>query len=318
MVFPIFKLIGNENAKTYRRLRTWIMVGILLLAIVLVAVVMVTHQHAADPNWKQALMATNAADQQTLQKASHMPAAAVSRIKAEISLNQYYIAHNINPNQTTGWKFAATAENLSTLLIAFILVVAGDIVASEFSTGTIKMLLTQTATRTKILVSKYLSMLLYGVFLTAVMIAFSLIVGWIFFGFSGAGEPHIYMDANQHIQQMSTAAYLLMQYGFLLIQIIMMATIAFMISAIFRSSALAITISLLAFLVGNTLVQVLSSYSWVKYILFANTDLSQFVENGPAIHGLTLGFSITMLVIYFLVMNALSWFIFLKRDVAYT
>jgi ABC-2 type transport system permease protein len=233
-------------------------------------------------------------------------------------LNKYYIAHNISPNQVTGWSFATTAQNLSTLLIAFILVVAGDIVASEFSTGTIKMLLTQTATRTKILASKYLAMLLYGLFLTAVMFGFSLVIGWVFFGSAGAGEPHVYADAHGHIQQMGTALYLLMQYGFLLIQIVITATIAFMISAIFRSSALAITISLLCFLVGNTLVQVLSSYTWDKYILFANTDLSQFVEKGPVVHGLTLGFSITMLVIYFVVMMALSWLVFRKRDVAYT
>ncbi len=278
----MFKLIANENTKIYRRLRTWVMVGILLLAVVLVAVVMYTHHHAPSTNWKQTLIQQNAAMQHQLAQAKHMPKSAVQALQSNIALNKYYIAHNISPNQVTGWSFASTVFNLSTLLIAFILVVAGDIVASEFSTGTIKMLLTQTVTRNRILASKYLAMLLYGGFLTAVMFTFSLVVGFIFFGFGGAGLPHIYMNAHGHIVQMSSGWYLLMQYGFLMIQIIMMETIAFMISAIFRSSALAITISLLAFLVGDTLVKVLADYNWDKYILFANTDLSQFVENGPA------------------------------------
>ncbi|CAM3782286.1 ABC transporter permease [Alicyclobacillus pomorum] len=314
----LFNLIRNENIKIYRRLRTWILVGIILLATVLVAVVMHSRQQDT-PNWKQTLITQNQEMQQQLNHgAGHMPAAALDGMKQSIQLNQYYIDHNINPNHTTGWKFAVTAENLSGLLMAFIVVIAGDIVASEFSTGTIKMLLTQTATRAQILLSKYLATLLFALFMTAVLFVFSLLCGWIFFGFSEAGEPHIYADANGHIQHMSTASYLLMQYGFLLIDIVITATIAFMISAIFRSSTLAITISILAYFVGNTLVTALSSYSWVKYILFANTNLSQYVVGGPHIKGMTLGFSVTMLVIYFVVMNVLSWLIFMKRDVAYT
>ncbi|KPV43778.1 ABC transporter permease [Alicyclobacillus ferrooxydans] len=314
----MFNLIANENQKIYRRMRTWIMVGILLLAIVLVAVVIATHQHAPSANWKQTLIAQDAAMQKQIAQGKHIPKAAIQNLKDNIALNQYYIAHNIAPSQVTGWSFANTAVNLSTILTAFILVVAGDIVASEFSTGTIKMLLTQTATRTKVLTSKFLAMLIYGVFLTAVMLVFSLVVGWIFFGFHGVGAAHVYANAHRQIAQMSTGWYLLMRYGFLMIQIVMMETIAFMVSAIFRSSALAITISLLAFLVGNTLVTVLSSYNWDKYILFANTDLSQFVENGPLVHGLTLSFSIWILVAYFVVMTVLSWVVFSRRDVAYT
>lgn len=314
----MFSLIANENTKIYRRLRTWIMVGILLLAVVLVAVVLVTHQHAPGAHWKHTLMMQDAAMQKQLAQTKHMPKAAIQQMKDTIALNKYYIAHNIAPGQVTGWSFATTASNLSTILIAFILVVAGDIVASEFSTGTIKMLLTQPATRTKILVSKFFAMLLYGGFLTAVMLVFSVVIGWIFFGFGGAGLPHVYAGAHAQIHQMTTVWYLLMQYGFLFVQIIMMSTIAFMISTIFRSSALAITISLLAFLVGNTLVTLLAKYNWDKFILFSNTNLSQFVENGPTIHGLTLSFSIWMLIAYFVVMVALSWIVFRKRDVAYT
>jgi ABC-type transport system involved in cytochrome c biogenesis ATPase subunit len=82
--------------------------------------------------------------------------------------------------------------------------------------------------------------------------------------------------------------------------------------------ALAITISLLAFVVGRVLVQALLGYHWVKYILFANTDLSQFVVNGPEVKGLTLGFSLTMIIAYFVVMNLLAWLFFVRRDVAYT
>lgn len=309
----------NENMKIYRRMRTWIMLALLVVAIVLIAVVLATHQHASGGGWQHGVRAQIAQDQQVLKHPpAHLPKSGIATIKSQIAVYQYDLAHNIDPNLTTGVGFAATAENVSTLLIAFILVIAGDIMAMEFSSGAIKMLLTQTATRTRIFFSKFVAVLLFAVFATVLMFVVSLVVGFIFFGPHGAQSPQVFLNAQQHVVQMTALSYLLMQYGFLFIQIVITATIALMISSIFRSSALAITISLLAFLIGSTLVRALSSYHWVKYVLFANTDLSQFVVGGPSIKGLTLGFSVTMLIAYFIVMMGLAWIVFLRRDVAYT
>lgn len=219
----------------------------------------------------------------------------------------------------TAWSFVNATLNVSVILIAFIAAVVGDIMAGEFSSGTIKMLLTQTSTRSRIFASKYLASLLYALLFALYMFVISYVIGGLFFGFGGAGTAYHYVNASHQTTAMALSSYVLMQYGFLFVQIIIMMTIAFMISAIFRSSALAITISILAFVIGSVLVQELARYySWVKYILFANTDLSQYFVGGPVIHGSTLGFSITMLALYFIVMMVLSWILFAKRDVAYT
>jgi ABC-2 type transport system permease protein len=313
----LFRLIGNENMKIYHRLRTWIFLGLILASTILVAVVIQNHQHT-HANWKQELIQQDVSIQKSLaENANHMPAATVSNMQQRMELNQYYISHNIDPNRTTGWSFAQTAKGLSTLLIAFIVVVGADIVASEFSSGTIKMLLTQSATRSQILLSKYLATLLFAALGTVALGIFSIGVGGLFFGFGGANTLHFYVDPLHHVRTMSTVLYWLMSYGFLFIEVVVTVTIAFMISAIFRSSVLSISIALLAYLVGDTLVSVLSSFSFDKYILFANTDLSRYVEGGPMIKGMTLSFSITTLVIYYAVMLILSWLIFKKRDVAY-
>ncbi|MFB5190924.1 ABC transporter permease [Alicyclobacillus fastidiosus] len=220
----------------------------------------------------------------------------------------------------TGWDFTNTASHLSALLIAFIVVTVGDIVASEFSTGSIKMLLTQTTTRARILTSKYIAALLFALFMTVCLYVSSLLIGGIFFGFHGAGTAQTWLNYQHHKYSMSAAGYSLMQYGFLFVQIILMVTIAFMISAIFRSSALAITISILAFLVGDILAAALHHFVWDKFIIFTNLDLSTYVVpgSGPIISGMTMGFSIFMLALYFVVMNILTWWIFIKRDVSFS
>lgn len=305
-------LIANENLKIYHRPRTWILLGLMLAAVVAVAVIEANHQPPA-AGWQAAVAQQIAALKQAL--GGHLPRATAVALRQELRTDQYALRHHINPNAETAFKFAATAFHLDTLAMAFILVVAGDIVASEFSAGTIKMLLTQTATRTRIIVSKFVALVGFGLVATAALLLFSVVVGLIVFG-PGASMPVLYQTPAGHVAQMAASSYVLTNYGYFLVQMIITALIAFMISTIFRSGALAITVSILAYLVGSTLVQALSSYHWIRFVLFANTNLSQYVFGGPTIPGLTLTFSITMLAAYFVVMAGLSWWVFVRRDVS--
>ncbi len=315
----LLNLIQNENMKIYRRMRSWILVIIMVGIVILTGTLMKTHQAPIPPNWKSSLTISD----QSLKNAvtsPNMPARVKSTLELTLKKNEYAIAHNIAPSATTAWGFATTIEQraIGVLISVFVAIVAGDIVAGEFSTGTIKLLLTRPQSRGRILLSKYIATLLFSLFLIAVTMVASLVVGGILFGFGGVDQPYLYQAASGAIQQVNMVAYLFINYGYNSISMIMIATIAFMISTIFRSSAVAIAISILSLFIGNTLVFVLSSYSWDRYILFANTDLSQYQFGTPVLSGMTLGFSITMLVLYFVVMNALSWYLFRKRDVSLT
>lgn len=94
----------------------------------------------------------------------------------------------------------------------------------------------------------------------------------------------------------------------------MLTTMAFMISSVFRNSSLAIGISIFLMFMGNTVTLLLANwFDWAKYLLFANTDLTQYLEGTPLVSGMTLSFSITMLVIYFVVFIGLAFWVFRKR-----
>ncbi len=313
----MINLLINENLKIYLRTRTWILWLLLAVAVGLVA--WTTHSGQPHPGaWRAQVETTIQGAQLTLAHTRHLPRAVVQQLREQLLTYRYDLRHNLDPFRTNAWKFGSTSENLTVLAMAFILVIAGDIVASEYASGTIKMLLTQTATRTRILVAKYLTTLLFGLATTLALLVVSLLVGIIVFGAQGSGAPEVYVNAAGHVEQMGVVWYLLMTYGFFVVEMVVTATIAFMLSTIFRSSALSITVAILTFLVGSTLVTALSRFSWVKYILFANTNLTQYVVGGPSIHGMTLGFSIGILAAYFIVMLGLSWLIFVRRDVSYS
>jgi ABC-2 type transport system permease protein len=92
---------------------------------------------------------------------------------------------------------------------------------------------------------------------------------------------------------------------------------AFMISSVFRNSSLAIGLSLFLLFTGAQFTVLLSiKFSWAKYILFANTDLMQYVDGTPMMEGMSMAFSVIILLIYFIVFQFLAFFVFKKRDVA--
>jgi ABC-2 type transport system permease protein len=54
----------------------------------------------------------------------------------------------------------------------------------------------------------------------------------------------------------------------------------------------------------------------MKYYLFSNVDLQQYFDGSPLVKGTSLTFSISILLIYFIAMNVISFAVFKKRDIA--
>lgn len=201
-------------------------------------------------------------------------------------------------------NFATSFISLATI---FTVVIASDSVSSEFTWGTIKLLLTRPTKRWKILLSKYITSLLFAGFLLLFIFLTSMIIGFFFFGLSDLSEI--------------TLGDILAKYGYQIISLIVIVTFSFMLSTLFRSSILAIVLSLLILFFGNTItgIFILFEFEWAKYLLFTNLDLSIYAKDGvgPYFPGMSLGFSITVLFVYFVIFHVIAFWLFNKRDVAF-
>ncbi|OAH56103.1 ABC transporter permease [Domibacillus aminovorans] len=101
------------------------------------------------------------------------------------------------------------------------------------------------------------------------------------------------------------------------VDVFIIATMAFMISAVFRNSSLAIGVSLFLLFKGPNVTYLLAMrYEWTKYILFANTNLLQYETGSAIVEGMNFGFSIAILAVYYTAFQLLAFFVFSKRDVA--
>lgn len=315
-LLKMFNLVRNENMKLYTRISTWIMVGILVVAIALTGIVIKAYsKDSSNSDWKTQLTQEN----DMYQKALEQPGLAKSSqdtFNRTIKINEYRLEHDIAPIAGNSlWGFENNTRRYISLIAMFSIIIAAGIVANEFSTGTIKLLLIRPSSRFKILLSKYICTLLTALFMLVILFVFSFLLGGILFGFKGTNIPYLTYH-NDAVKEMSMVGYIWSQYGLSCISLVMMVTFAFMISSVFRNSSLAVGLSIFLYLMGSVLVSALSSFSWVKYILFANVDLSQYIDGTPLSSGMTMQFSIIVLIIYFVVFNAVSWIGFMKRDVA--
>ena len=313
----LVNLVLNENMKIYRRVRTWILVG-LMAAFVLFVNIIEWHsdgKKVKGEGWRAELLQENKHWSEILKQPKLNDEDRIF-YKQQIAVNDYHLEKNIRSTDGTMWDGVNGSANLMIVITIFTIIIVGDSVAGEFSSGTIKLLLIRPASRVKILVSKYISFLLFGMLLLLTLFVISVAVNGILYGFGYMDLPLISMNAEGKIVERSMVLNLWKTYMLGGVSTVMYVTLAFMISSAFRSSAMAIGFSIGALFAGNIVLEALQRFDWSKYLLFANTDLTQYLIGRPFQEGMTLSFSIGVLAVYFLMFNLISWLLFTRRDVA--
>ncbi|MBS4173650.1 ABC transporter permease [Bacillus sp. FJAT-49736] len=310
-------LIYNEWVKIFKRVGTYVMIGLIIVGVILMGTIQKVYldkTNENNTNWKTEVSAQIKNDEENLK---HTPKIAQNFTKQQIEVNKYRLEHNIPPETGSSmYSFIDDSSGLITFAGLFTIIIAASIVASEFGWGTIKLLLIRPIKRSKILLSKYLTVVLFGVLITAILFGSAALIGVILFG-TGSGENIHLAYTNGHVVEQSILLFLVKKFLLSSINVLMLATMAFMVSAVFRNSSLAIGIAIFLLVMGSNATTILAvKFDWVKYILFANTDLMRYVDGVPLVEGMTLGFSITMLIIYFVIFQVLAFTVFTKRDVA--
>lgn len=217
-------------------------------------------------------------------------------------------------NQQSVWGLMQDSSFLISFLTLLTIIVAGGIVAGEFTTGTIKLLLIRPVSRTKILAAKFLTTFIFAFLLILLLFILTFMMGLGIYGFGSLDSP-VANNMNGELIEENHLLFIVGLYGLNSINLIIMTTLAFMISSVFRSSSLAIGLSIFLNFIGAQIAFVLMQYEWMKYFLFSHTDLTQHFYREPLMDGLTLSFSIFILFIYFAIFISLSWIVFKKRDV---
>ncbi|MNO35815.1 ABC-2 family transporter protein [compost metagenome] len=212
-----------------------------------------------------------------------------------------YIVHSVAEDIfASGPQFAAEMllpTAIGQVLSILVIIGTAGLVAKEYSQGTIKFLLIRARSRTAILASKYVTVLLYALSLTVVTAIAVYASGMLWFGNGGGGLG---------IGDVLTSVLYNSVY------MVMYATLAFMIGILTTSTGVTIGISMFALTISNLII----FRDFYKYVLFPNLNLAAYEGGGAPLPGMTLQFSILMLAVYFLLFLLAGFMVFRRRDVA--
>ncbi|MBC2257052.1 ABC transporter permease [Listeria booriae] len=228
-------------------------------------------------------------------------------------------------------QFMLSINGISMFLVAlFSIVVASSVVASEFSFGTIKLLLVRPYKRWEILLSKYIVVMLYAVALALFTLLITYLISGLLTSFGSltqdvSGIIPTYSENGDILNAGLTAINALStQLGFFLVELIFSMSIAFMVSSLLRSQALAVGIGLFLLFInsiaGGITLMLAEKFEWFKYIFVTPLYYINMNSNGMGSteidSGLSTGLAIGILAVYYIVFMALSFVFFQKRDVS--
>ncbi|RXT07899.1 ABC transporter permease [Ammoniphilus sp. CFH 90114] len=248
-----------------------------------------------------------------------------SQLQLRIQQQQYYLDSDINPMEPGAPTFMRMfAENAINLFIPLmVMVVAADLVSSERSGGTVKLLLTRPVRRWKILMSKYITLVLSVSFIVAMFGLLSYLISGVVFGYGGWAAPVI-TGFTVEGGELNTAGvhlipqwqYLLMVFGLVWFVALIVGTLTFMLSVLMRSTAAGMGVMLAALISGAILNNMVASWESAKYLFMINLKVTDYLAgNTPPIEGMTLGFSLVVLAVWGIGALLVSFSVFTRQDV---
>lgn len=307
----MIKLVKNEMIKMFFRKSIWVMLSFVILAAGISSIYSYKTLPETAENWRSAYEQRIELSRETL-KSSYLPEYQKKELEKSIKLDEYVLENDF-PVDPSLWEQVEQNSALIAVLAIFAAAAAARLAAGEFSQGTIKYLLIRPVSRSKVLLSKYLAVMLFGLILAASLLAVSFLVNGVLFGFHGPLKPYLCIGPEGNVIETGMIYKTMESYILKSTAIVMYAAFAFMLAVVFRTTSLAQGITIVAIILGPQAANAFAHYPWAKYLLFAHTDPTLVLAGNP--FGVSLMFCTVILALYFLGFNLVSWLTFTKRDV---
>jgi len=212
-----------------------------------------------------------------------------------------------------------------------------DMVSGECTPPTLKLLLTQPISRRKALFSKFIAVVSSATIMIVAIELISFVIMGLIFGFGDFNYPMFVgtkykSDMNQVVNGthpivsvagstyiITRAAYLVRMFLLQILAIVTVASFAFMLSSIFKSSMVSVSLSIVTpvvlFIISN-----ISSLSKFTMLMFTNHLNPEYIMKGQNVMrfsnpNITPTFSIVLLVVWAVVCYGISHLVFTKKDI---
>ena len=205
------------------------------------------------------------------------------------------------------------------LIIAMLAsVIGGGLMAKEYQSGTIRLLLIRPKTRVKIVLSKFIALIAVCLALYIAADVVNFVANGVVFGFSDYSFPNYTISSGAG--GIGFMAYYLPKLLICFISVLFAGSLAYFFSMVTRSTAISVAIPLISF-VGSLIVMQMVMYrnnmQWLAYTPIPYFNLSMFFTTDMTYMGFKpiMGLGIVMLLGLSALLVALGVFISDKRDI---
>lgn len=244
--------------------------------------------------------------------------AITNKIEDNIELVTFNDRNNLTTNANS--ELIDSSYTYSLFIIIAIVIIAGTSISEEFNKGTIKLLLVRPYKRLKILIAKFIACLIVLV-ISYIMIGLAtFVVNGLVYGFNEyTNTAMIYNFNTNSVQTIATFKYMILSWLSMLPQFMLLMTLAFTLSVLFINSPIAVALPLLG-VMGSEIINSLALYyekaKFLRFFVTPNWDLRMFLFGKlPGFEPISLPFSITVCVVYFIIMLVASMIVFKKREI---
>ncbi|RUS46287.1 ABC transporter permease [Cohnella sp. AR92] len=323
----LLALVQNETLKVWKKKRFAVIVLVLLvlIPIFVYAQMKVAQNNAAKfADWRSELQ-QRITDNMNSLSSNRIPEEWKKWRRSLVQQLQYYLDHDVNPDSPNAVTFTSSFvdRSVSLFIPLMVLAVASDLVSSERTAGTIKMLLTRPVRRWRVLASKLIALTLYVSLIIPTTAGLCYLISGLAFGYEGWGAP-VFVGFGMNkttidttsVHAISQGAYLLMEMGLAWFSAIVVAFIALLMSVLLQSTAASLVTMMAAVISGTILSNMASSWHSAKYLFNVNLNLTSYLQGTPPpIEGMSLGFSLIVLAVWGIGAVAVAFAVFTKRDV---
>jgi len=243
-------------------------------------------------------------------------------LEKEIKPIQYMIDNKLftNDYKDNGfkWTWVVNMGEAGTIVAIALLALSATIVAEEFNKGTIKQLLVKPYSRTKIIISKMLAVLITAMLFKIIICITTLIIEALFEGniLTVFGKHVIYNFNTGKCISISYFTEGLLAYIYSLPEIILLGIFVFAVSVVSTNTALSLGLGFGAFLSAGIFELMLGRFKFLSFSPTLNYNLNQYLfGNISEYEVLTLHKAIAVDIVSFIVLFVLILVVFNKKDI---
>lgn len=329
------KLVENELIKVIAKRRLNVIFLILVILIGLFAYgehytfnrtqerVKASYGDAFGDNWR-ALSEQQLKDLQRRLNNPYIPEEGKASLRVQISQLQFYLDNDISPLNSTAGKFMARfiEQAIFLFLPLLIILLASDMVSGELNTGTIKMLLTRPVPRWKILMNKWMALLILDFVVIGAIALICYVIAFFTFRLSGLNEPVMigFKIVNSqlntdYVRTIPQWQYLMMVYAIGYFIAVVIGSLSLAVSVFVKSTAASIGVMMASLIGGSFLSFFIADWEISKYLYTVNLNLTAYLSGRfQSIDGLTMLFSTLVLLAWAFIAMAAAFGHFIRKD----